>query len=86
MAKERVKRWSRFAVELVLGQRNSGMYLPKNTGNFLSFRIKDGDSEIGIVEIGGGSIFWKPYRNRRYGTSFRRNWSDFAHRMEMKLK
>lgn len=34
----------------------------------------------------GGSIVWKPYRNRRYGTAFRRSWEDCANRMELRLK
>lgn len=77
---------AKYEVELVLGQRKTGMMLPKNTGNWFAFRIFDEDEEIGIVEVGRGSIFWKPYRNRRYGTAFRRPWREFATRMEERRK
>jgi hypothetical protein len=76
----------KYEVELVLGQRDTGMMLPKNTGNWFSYRIFTVEGrrrkEIGIVEIGRGSIFWKPYRSQRDGTSFRRSWEQFAARME----
>jgi hypothetical protein len=72
----------RYEVELVLGQKGTGMHLPKNTGNWFSYRIFADGEQIGIVEVGRGSIFWKPYRNKRYGTSYRRHWLEFARRME----
>lgn len=72
-------------VELVLGRKNTGMHLPRDTGSWFSYRIFEDDEEIGIVEIGRGSIFWKPYRNRRYGTSYRRSWSEFATLMQGKV-
>jgi hypothetical protein len=72
----------RYEVELVLGRKRTGMVLPKNTGNWFSYRIFADDEEIGTVEVGRGSIFWKPYGNRRYGTSYRHDWLDFARRME----
>jgi hypothetical protein len=72
----------RYAVELVLGRRQTGMKLPKNTGSWISYRIFADGEEIGTVEIGRGSIFWKPYRNKRYGHSYRRSWRAFAERME----
>ena len=62
------------------------MMLPKNTGNWFAFRIFADEKEIGMVEVGRGSIFWKPYRNRRYGTAFRRSWGNFATRMELRRK
>ena len=76
------KREPKYEVELLLGSKKTGMQLPKNTGNWFSYRIFQDDEEIGTVEIGRGSIFWKPYRSRRAGTSFRRSWEDFADRME----
>ena len=76
----------KYEVELVLGQRTTGMMLSKNTGNWFAFRIFADDEEIGIVEAGRGSIFWKPYRNRRYGTAFRRSWEEFAARMVMRRR
>jgi hypothetical protein len=57
-------------------------YLPQNTGNWFSYRIVEDDEEIGTVEIGRGSIFWKPYPNKRAGSAFRRTWRDFALDME----
>jgi len=72
----------RYEVELLLGSNRTGMHLPKNTGNWFSYRILEGEEEIGTVEIGRGSIFWKPYRHKRDGISFRRSWRDFAIRME----
>jgi hypothetical protein len=72
----------KYEVELLLGSKKTGMHLPKNTGNWFSYRIFENDEEIGTVEIGRGSIFWKPYRNKRSGSSFRRSWRDFASRME----
>ena len=72
----------KYEVELLLGSKKTGMYLPKNTGNWFSYRIVEDDEEIGTVEIGRGSIFWKPYRNKRAGSAFRRTWRDFALRME----
>jgi hypothetical protein len=72
----------KYEVELLLGRKKTGMYVPKNTGSWFSYRIFENDEEIGTVEIGRGSIFWKPYRNRRYGRSFRSGWEDFAVRME----
>lgn len=76
----------KYEVELVVGKRKTGMMLQKNTGNGFAFRIFVDDKEIGKVEIGRGSVFWKPYRNRRYGTAFRRSWEEFAARMELRLK
>jgi hypothetical protein len=72
----------KYEVELLLGRKKTGMHLPKNTGNWFSYRIFRGGDEIGTVEIGRGSIFWKPYRNKRSGKSYRRAWSEFADRME----
>jgi hypothetical protein len=72
----------KYEVELLLGSNKTGMYLPKNTGNWFSYRIIEDGEEIGTVEIGRGSIFWKPYRNRRYGRAFLRGWRDFGLRME----
>jgi len=86
MARKKKTVEPKYEVELVLGQRKTGMMLPKNTGNWFAFRIFEDEREIGIVEVGRGSIFWKPYGNRRYGTAFRRSWQDFRTRMEMPLK
>jgi hypothetical protein len=72
----------RYEVELLLGRNRTGMHLPKNTGNWFSYRILENDEEIGTVEIGRGSIFWKPYRHKRGGIAFRRSWRDFATRIE----
>ena len=80
----RKKREPKYEVELLLGGRKTGMNLPRNTGNWFSYRILEDDQEIGTVEIGRGFIFWKPYRNRRSGRAFRRSWQDFATRMEEK--
>ncbi|MBX3023789.1 hypothetical protein KF840_02655 [bacterium] len=86
MARKKKTVEPKYEVELVLGQRKTGMMLPKNTGNWFAFRVFADEEEIGVVEVGRGSIFWKPYRNRRYGTAFRRSWEDFATRMELRLK
>lgn len=86
MPRKRKSAEPKYEVELVLGQRKTGMMLPKNTGNWFAFRVFVDEEEIGIVEVGRGSIFWKPYRNRRYGTAFRRSWEEFAARMEMRHK
>jgi hypothetical protein len=72
----------KYEVELLLGSKKTGMHLPKNTGNWFSYRIFENEEEIGTVEVGRGSIFWKPYRNKRFGSAFRRTWRDFASRME----
>jgi hypothetical protein len=72
----------RYEVELLLRSKKTGMHLPKNTGNWFSYRIFQSGEEIGTVEIGRGSIFWKPYRNKRYGRSYRKNWAAFADLME----
>ena len=57
MARRRAAREPKYEVELVLGKKNTGMYLPKNTGNWFSYRIFENEEEIGIVEVGRGSIF-----------------------------
>lgn len=77
-----VKKKKKYQVELLLGSNRTKMYLPRNTGNWFSYRIVEGRKVLGTVEIGQGSIFWKPYRNRRDGTSFRASWAQFANRME----
>jgi hypothetical protein len=51
----------RYEVELLLGSKKTGMHLPKNTGNWFSYRILQSGEETGTVEIGRGSIFWKPF-------------------------
>lgn len=73
---------ARYVVELVLGGKRTGMLLPRNTGNWFTYRIFDGPDEIGTVEVGRGSIFWRPYRHKRRGTSYRRSWRRFAELME----
>lgn len=78
----RKKREPKYEVELLLGSRKTGMNLPRNTGNCFSYRVLEDDREIGTVEIGRGSIFWKSYRNRRSGRAFRWSWQDLPTRME----
>ncbi len=80
MAKKKIE--PKYEVELLLGSKRTEMYLPKNTGNWFSYRIFEDGEEIGTVEIGRGSIFWKPYRNKRGGGASRRSWREFAARME----
>ena len=81
MSKRRSKE-PRYGVELVLGGKRTGMCLPRNTGNWFTYRIFDGGEEIGTVEVGRGSIFWRPYRHKRAGMSYRRSWRRFAELME----
>ncbi len=82
MAK-RKRREPRYEVELLLGFKRTEMYLPRNTGNWFSFRIYDGDEEIGTVTIGRGSVRWRPYGHKKF---ISRNWDEFAQRMEMPLR
>ena len=79
----RKRREPRYQVELLLGLNKTDMYLPKNTGNWFSFRILDGDEEIGTVTVGRGSIRWRPYGHKKFIT---RPWRQFAQRMEMGLR
>jgi len=72
-------REARYRVELLLGLNKTGMFLPKNTGNWFSFRIFDGEDEIGTVTVGRGSIRWRPYGNKKF---ISRGWAQFAQRME----
>lgn len=54
----------KYEVELVLGQRKTGMMLPRNTGNWFASRIFADAEEIGIVEVGRGSVPQPPLRHR----------------------
>ena len=73
----------KYDVELLLGHKKTGMKLPKNTGNWFSYRVLRDGEEIGTLDVGRGSVFWKPYRNRRFGPkAFRRSWDDLAIRMQ----
>ncbi|HYD47668.1 MAG TPA: hypothetical protein VEB21_04940 [Terriglobales bacterium] len=73
----------RYEVELLLGLNKTGMYLPKNTGNWFSFRIFEGEEEIGTVTVGRGSIRWRSYNKKK---AVIRNWREFAQRMEIALR
>jgi hypothetical protein len=72
-----------YDVELLLGLNKTGMLLPKNTGNWFSFRIFDEGEEIGTVTAGCGSIRWRPHGHKKFMT---RGWRQFAQRMEASLR
>ena len=76
----------KYEVELLLGSKKTGVHLPKNTGNWFSYRILENDDEIGTVEIGRGSIFWKPYRNKRSDNHFAGHGATLLHVWKKKAR
>jgi hypothetical protein len=54
-----MKKRKKYQVELLLGSNKTKMYLPRNTGNWFFLSHSRNRKEIGTVEIGQGSIFWK---------------------------
>lgn len=80
MRKKRRKR--KYKVELLLGKNATGMHLPKSTGNWFSYRISEGRTLLGTLDVGQGSIFWRPSKKWRVGPAARRwSWHKFAKEM-----
>ena len=68
------KRKRKYKVELLLGKTPTRMYLPKSTGNWFSYRISEGRTLLGTLDVGRGSIFWRPSNKWKGGPTARR-WS-----------
>lgn len=75
----RKKRARKYKVELLLGKVKTGMHLPKSTGNWFSYRVSEGGSVLGTLDVGQGSLYWRPSKTWRGGPTARRlSWHRFA--------